>query len=841
MKKEKKITERQIHFRVLRRFAFRSIKVNKLRNFIMILTVSIMTLFTLLLLVMTSNITLSWQDNFKKQAGTSAHLIINDLTLQQVKSAKNVVKGTKIGISQSKASTIEVNEHSQQVNLIEMDQLYTKENFLTPDYGEAPVKRNEVVVSAETLREMGVPVRIGETIVYKFKTKDMFQEEKLTLVGYWTGSAQEKSGIWLASGSMKSDKASIYRAAVLFPDDKTSADASQKVISQLKLEERQYRVNWVYDPDTLHYLTKENRLYYVAIIIILFCGGLILLNVMQISIKHEIKLFGRMKTLGAGVYQIYSVVFFQALIIGLIGMLIGLIIGGGFGGSFVNRILNSYFSGGSTSIKWGDSLITVLLIFLVIVLSSIIPARTAGKVSTTELLNEDESYGFSHKSEKKWLGLPLLFQLSLLSLSRNKMRTIISIGFMVMGLVMLSCVYAIDKSFDMDKYQNEFAISDYSIADTSFVEDKRINDSHKMVLPESLVTEIEQLQGVTKKGRLMTQEVQERLPETLMKQLKNYYEGNAGAILSQMSSNENWTEGYQRMVETGKCMEIIYGIDGIVSENLVTKEGLLQGSWNEEKFNKGNYVIAQGVYDPANPKQPTYQVGEKVIIQGKEFEVMAIVEAPVTISEGRRSKQAEFSLSFFIPYHEFERLYPNKEIRKLYLNVNELGEKTIESYFNEHRNDEVTVTSVRTLASRYKRETSAMMLVQTLLSIVIFGIGMLNLVNTVITSATARRKEFGIMQSLGMTNKQMRTLFLIEGLCYSVVTLILSFFLSFLLISTVVKRYIEGQWSATYRLVIDPLLIISPILILVTLGVSLVSYFNIIRVSPIKRIEKYDI
>ncbi|MGL6202002.1 MAG: FtsX-like permease family protein [Lachnospiraceae bacterium] len=321
-------------------------------------------------------------------------------------------------------------------------------------------------------------------------------------------------------------------------------------------------------------------LYDVVISIVLVIGCVVLFNIMQVSVRFDIKLYERMRTMGSSSAQIKYVVFYQIIVTGIVGILVGLILGCRFGKHLIVNVLSSYFSKMTISLNHKSVLFTVLLMLATIFIAGIIPAKIASKVPTTETLKEGDRFVSTYKVKKRWSRLPFLYQLSFISLRHNKAESVISIGFMALGLIILSCAYVINEK----------------------------------------------------------------------------------------------------------------------SDNAI----------------------------------------DKVLI---------------------------------------------------------------------------------------------------LVSIIIFVIGLLNLINTMITATTFRRKEFGIMQSLGMTKKQLRTLLLFEGMNHAVITLIISYILSCVMISTVVKNYLEGQWSSPHSLVLNPFLLFTPVILIITLGIPLLGYLWVVKEPPIKRME----
>lgn len=83
-------------------------------------------------------------------------------------------------------------------------------------------------------------------------------------------------------------------------------------------------------------------------------------------------------------------------------------------------------------------------------------------------------------------------------------------------------------------------------------------------------------------------------------------------------------------------------------------------------------------------------------------------------------------------------------------------------------------------------------------------IGILNLTNVILTGAIARQNEFAVMRSIGMSRRQLRRLFLYEGILYAVISGAAGVLLSAVLSLTAVKAVVSGWWFAKYALTILP-------------------------------------
>ena len=289
-------------------------------------------------------------------------------------------------------------------------------------------------------------------------------------------------------------------------------------------------------------------------------------------------------------------------------------------------------------------------------------------------------------------------------------------------------------------------------------------------------------------------------------------------------------------------MATIFGIDGLVNDKISEAERIINGTIDKEKFLSGNYVIAQGyMSDSGNSElQPTYDVGDTVVINDREFEVMAIVEAPYPVTEGKINPGSEFSMSFFVSAGDFLEMFPENTPRKLFLNIEESKIQDVENVLAPYVENGVPVETENTIQEHYMNETKSATLLQNLVCIMLLIIGTVNLINVIITSTTARKKEFAMMQSIGMTKKQLRCLLVMEGLNISVITLIISYFLSMVIISTVLKSYLATQWTATYHFSIMPLLILTPFLILLPVIVSIICFNHMQKTDIIDRLQGED-
>lgn len=107
-------------------------------------------------------------------------------------------------------------------------------------------------------------------------------------------------------------------------------------------------------------------------------------------------------------------------------------------------------------------------------------------------------------------------------------------------------------------------------------------------------------------------------------------------------------------------------------------------------------------------------------------------------------------------------------------------------------------SSKRTRSREFEDMRDMIVLVGGVLSAVIGLIGVLNFINSMLTSIITRRREFAMLQSIGMTGRQLRQMLTIEGLCYAGLATAISLVAGSAL-SLLIGRGLLGQlWFFSY-------------------------------------------
>ena len=215
---------------------------------------------------------------------------------------------------------------------------------------------------------------------------------------------------------------------------------------------------------------------------------------------------------------------------------------------------------------------------------------------------------------------------------------------------------------------------------------------------------------------------------------------------------------------------------------------------------------------------------------------------PVTEGATEGGPRDAFYLNFIMPAETFRECWPDNTLRKLYFNVEdgkiEEAQEKLDAYFGE-TGLTLPVTSRQSMARQYERETRAGAVMGNAISVVVALVGILNFANSMVTSIIARKKEFAMIQSVGMTKSQLCKLLVTEGLAYAGLTLIVTYALSTLAVGVGVRAMVEGGFS-TFRFTLLPLVLCTPVLVGIAILVPYLCFRNIEKDSLVERLRWSD-
>ena len=127
-----------------------------------------------------------------------------------------------------------------------------------------------------------------------------------------------------------------------------------------------------------------------------------------------------------------------------------------------------------------------------------------------------------------------------------------------------------------------------------------------------------------------------------------------------------------------------------------------------------------------------------------------------------------------------------------------------------------------------------------LLCAIIGLVGILNFFNAIMTGILSRRREFAVLQAVGMTGRQLKSMLVWEGLCYALGTAGTALLLSVVLNLPVGNLMETAFWFFSAHFTIAPVLLAFPVFALLGYAVPAGMYHYAARQSIVERLREAD-
>lgn len=114
--------------------------------------------------------------------------------------------------------------------------------------------------------------------------------------------------------------------------------------------------------------------------------------------------------------------------------------------------------------------------------------------------------------------------------------------------------------------------------------------------------------------------------------------------------------------------------------------------------------------------------------------------------------------------------------------------------------------------------------------------GILNFINSMVTAIISRKREFAMIQSIGMTRRQMCRMLIFEGLFYAGITLLVSYITGAAVVGVVV-RGMAAEGFSTFRFTLLPLLLSTPALAAFSVLIPYLCFRNLEKQSVVERLR----
>ena len=874
------------------RLSIRSFRASGRRNMIAALAIALTTILFTSLFTIAMSLNSSYQTYTFRQIGGYAHGTFKEVSEDQIQALKSHKLVKEAGKRTVVGSISEGGFAKVPAEISYMDQNQTKWSYIELAEGHEPEKENEVIMDTEALKFLGVSPSVGEEITLTYDVLDQAQSggsrsDTFVLSGWWEYdpvtpvhfiNVSEKYVENLEQQIKGQDQGSFRTdLSVMLPSSLNIQGTMQKIEEDLGYQNENpdkddylgFGVNWGYTSAQTDSQMDPGIIAAIAafLLLVIFTGYLIIYNIFQISVTEDIRYYGLLKTIGVTPRQLKRIIRQQALLLCLIGCPVGLAAGYLIGYLLVPIVISQ-----TTLNTVGATVSSSPLIFVVAALFSVVtvllscgrPGRMASRVSPVEAVKYTESRSYSRK-ERKTRGARIS-QMAFANLGRNKKKTVLVVVSLSLSVVLLAVTLLFTGGFSMEKYLAEKNCADFIVGNTDYFQFRA--DGPESGIPQEDVAMIQEHTNIQSGGQAWG--IPGETPKTWLteKQFRNTALGPSEDELSQMIQGR---EKRDQLIQTSLQIE---GMDDALLDKLTVLEGSLDTLRNpEEKAiaiavpadDYGNVRSMTSYPQPGEKLTVTYvddgyyvdsRNGEKITdstpeeyIQyhiakshDVEYTVCALVTVPYQISF-RSSLMYGFDA---VMQPERLREDSGKELYSLFYmfdTPDREAETEAESFLADMTGGESSGLMYESKELSRKDFESFRQMFQLLggaLCAIVAVVGILNFFNAILTGILARKREFAVLQSIGMTGKQLKKMLILEGLLYAGATI----FVSLILITAaepLIGRLLESMfWFFEYQFNVAAVIITGPIFLILGVLLPMAVYRSIAKLTIVERLRETE-
>ena len=722
---------------IIRKIVFAQLKHDKLKKYLSIFAISLATFLMTAVLLLVSGI-IEVNTNGGNSITGSYHALVSGLTKQQYEKLSADERIEKLGFN---ALVKSASYDGLQLNISCSNEDSLVLNGLSVSEGNMPQKKNEILVEKDYLSKQGIDAKIGDKIVLPGENNQEGQE--FVISGYIKTSAKGTDrSLYAAIVSMEYfldiDGWNTLSPMAMFRLKSQYASESEQI--QNEITEICKEAGILQSPSINHAyleLSQPSVLLVMAgiagLAIVIMAGVLVIYCIFYISIINSIREYGQLRTIGMTEKQIKRLVYKEGTSLSLIAIPIGLIMG-----TFLSYFLvpqGFQFK----NLLWAYPIV-ILFSYMTVRLSIRKPAVIAASVSPIEAYRYEmgPNYGYKHKGKKI---TPI--SLAKEQIIRDKKKNVLTITSLVLTGVLLFGASSILSSINA----RDMALSGFSLGQFYI--------------------------------RIQDQELRENALETV-------------------ESNSPFTEeSYSALSQVSGVKQITTITNLPVSNDLNAKEsnGAIVG-FDETDMD----LIRECNLGKSIPKYQEIASKNQIIIgRPSDFEEYFGIQPEVgnsiklKVFDGTETKEMEFSIAAVLDESKIGNngdkidmlLLPNDSMKKItssnmtyqwVIRVDEKMEQQAEKEIKQIlvANPRLAVTTLSGAIAQNENFLQGMILALAVIIIFISCFAIMNLLNTIFTGVIVRQKEFALMRSVGMTQKQLTTMVCCEGLIIVSVGLMVS-------------------------------------------------------------------
>ncbi|MGL5750847.1 MAG: ABC transporter permease, partial [Paraclostridium sp.] len=631
-------------------------------------------------------------------------------------------------------------EDETKIGLSFVDENAFKLNSIELLEGNLPTKKNEIAIDDLALKKLGYEPKLNQTIKVEYEdySNGEIKTENFTVTGITkvTETAQIKKTytILVSEEYMKSTRDMSKESFNLFFTLKNVENVSAYDMEvMIKNIGEGFGVKKVYTSVNENYinLSKSDMTVVGSIVVIclviILSSILVIYNIFYLSIITKVQEFGKLRAIGTTRKQIKKIILKEGMYLSIIAIPFGLV-----AGFVISEGIAKYLLLSEVNIsKWILALAIGMISLLTVYISLIKPMKIASKVSIVEAVKYNGESN-TKKNTRKGYDYVDVSRLTKANLQSNKKRTYVTLLSLTLSGILFIVVSCALNSMDAERmakvhssYDITIRLDNYTFGDKTSPNTELNILQKKDLLSDEFINELKKVDGV-KDVDISSNMIKSEILNVDMEE--DYYD-----IVGIDENDANDLEDMQMYLQDGE----------IDLEKLKSGEEMIL-----------NFSMYADMYDIKIGDTLSFEIydGDEVI--KKDFKIQAITDGPgmFGIHEDLMDKLVKTSPRHSIGLTVDKNKYD--EVKSYIENLMNANENLDASYIDEDiASFELAIKVTKVMGYS--------------LVVLIGVIGFINLINSMITSIITRKKELGMLQAIGLTNKQLVQMLNKEAMFYT--------------------------------------------------------------------------
>ncbi|KGE20927.1 ABC transporter permease [Paenibacillus wynnii] len=834
----------------IRHLAIKSLKANSMRNFTIICAVILTTLLITSIFTLALSINKSMEHAQMRTVGSDFHGGFKYLNPPELEVLRKHPSIREYGVS-LRAGRLKNNVFADNpVEVLHVDKNYAKHGFIQFIEGGLPSGESEVALNTWEMDKLGVVHELGQRVTLEIDTGDKVLSREFIIAGYYEAdkhlamaglafvseafTQKYISSIDPATSIANSSYVNTSELGVMFNNSFDIEQKLTKVLEDTQLDVP-IGINWAYASVSLAEDWMNLVPYAAILFIIMLSGYLLIYNIFYISVVRDVKFYGLLKTIGTTPRQLRKIISVQAQVLYLIALPFGLASGYGIG-CLLTPLVNSF---SSESVEASYSVSPIIFIgaaifsYITVWLGASKPGRIASRISPVEAVKfSGVSIGGKKKSKKSKHGAKLN-SMALSNLFRSKKKLLLMLSSLSLSITLFSTIFTIISTLDVNKYLSSYISGDFVVTNKPLLSHGGERQGDPFKLSEEFCSALGSIDGVKSIDKVYYKFEPYEIDKTVH------------AVLDPLASMPDPDPYIPTILEGGYIQLNLYGLDSGWYD-LLNKD-IVEGTFDKEKFDTGNYVVITESIVGEDVYATYYHPGDHIQYNGlgKSYEVMTVLNYDALFAATDKSFSG-YGYNAFLPSSELIKELPKESSPAMILSATLQVDSTKLDDVELAAKAITAPTDELTLKSRedYRQELSGFITIfQTLgygLSFVIALIGVLNYINTVLTGVIARRNEFAVLESIGMTKKQLKKMLVYEGLYNVLLTVIITSTAGVLVTYSISKSITENMAFTVFQMSWLPFIMVVPVLLVIAYSVTLRAYRMLTKSTIVERLREIE-